>query len=143
MDREEPRKGVPHARILIAQVIADIEGKAQASPFKDSVIERLREALHHMWRNIEKRPSKRISRPVDREVVQSVLLAIIANPRASRKEIGDTFGIQSGRVTEIWQGKHNHLLSPELVRAWEGARGVVERGDNVQLPLPSIRRSAA
>jgi hypothetical protein len=139
MDTNTQSKGVIHARHLLKGAIATIEQRAQASDFKTQVLADLREVERHMHRNVEKAPSKRISRRLDRDLVQSIMLACIAKPAASRKEIGDLFGVQSGRVTEILQGKHDRMLSPELREAFSRAKVNLEQ---MQLTLPKIRNAA-
>lgn len=132
-------RGVQHARGLLVGIIADIEAKAAPSDFKDDILRRLRETMAHTWRNVIKTPSRRVSRRIDRDIVQSVMLAAIAQPNAARKEIGDQFGIQSGRVTEILQGKYDHLLSDELRASFGKAREDIAQ---LQLAFPKVRRAA-
>jgi hypothetical protein len=138
-DDFKPKIGIPYARERVCMVISKIETKAQPSPFKDEVLSELRDAVRAMWRNVTKTPSKRISRKMDRDLVQSIMLTVIANPRASRKEVGDQFGVQSGRVTEVIQGKHDKLLSPELREVFGRHRVELEE---MQLTFSKVRRAA-
>jgi len=132
--------GIPRARDLIRMSIALIETRAAASDLKVEVLKLLAEAERHTWRKVSKRKSARVSRPMDRDLVQSILLAVVANPNASRKEIADMFGVQAGRVTEVVQGKHDKLLSSELRDTIRRRR---ENGDLQQLELPKVRNIAA
>lgn len=133
------RRGIPYARTLIEATVAEIESRAAPSELRDKSVAALREALFHMRRNVEKRPSRRISRRMDRDLVQSIMLAVIANPGASNKEIGDRFGVQAGRVTEVRQGRYDHLMSAELQDALARSRHNIEQ---MQLSLPKIRGAA-
>ena len=131
------RLGIEHARKLLQLAIADIESRAQASAFKESVLGVLREAEFHTWRNVEKAPSRRISEPMDRAKVMAIKLLLVSHPNVSNKEIADRCKVQAGRVSEVRQGKYDHLL-PTVVT---DPIGTPAEHDFRQLPL-AARRAA-
>lgn len=129
--------GIPAARELISKVIADIEQRAAPSQLKDAAVSNLRAALKMMWRNVEKAPSKRVSRRMDGPLVTAIIMHVVSNAKTSNKEIAEKFNVQAGRVTEVRQGKYNHMLTKEFREAWE--RSSVE---DLQMNFDALRRVA-
>jgi hypothetical protein len=108
-------KGIPHAREQITSVILKIETKAAKSPFRDQIVAELLEIRDvHLWRNVEKKPSRRVSRRMTPDLVRDIIVAISARPTASNRELAEVFGVQAGRITEVRQGRYAKLLSAEL-----------------------------
>ena len=89
---------IPYARSVLENVLElDISDEARS---------KVEEALSHMTRSYVKQRSRKEAIKVTPELARSVLDFYHRYPDASCKKIGNTFGINQGRVSEIISGKH-------------------------------------
>jgi hypothetical protein len=116
--RYDPKRGdrIPLARDELLEIAAGLRSighNASAKRIEDIVNEL-------MWRRGQRKRTARPKQvPITSDLVREVQAHLLLNPSKHDREIGQMYGIDGGRVSEISQG-HRTVEHPNGTPEWRG-----------------------
>jgi hypothetical protein len=76
----------------------------------DNIKHHVREALELMTRQSPIKRAAAMARTMDADLVRKIKATVRRLPNRSNREIGSMFNVDGGRVSEVMNGKWDHLL---------------------------------